>query len=191
LHLSLLQGLYPCPCLTDVLLPSYKGFRSMDEEARDKRRPTPSFCEELLPPTPLEVRCILTPIWMANPLPEGGEWGRLGEGFGAVAPATPPRWAASCRHPRVCLLTLAPACIGHNPVLLCLPLCTKNMTLQRGASWMMELVLGRLSLKLEIIPPAPELQCDDPVSVSSSHVLTGDQTSVLGNSSLLPIQRWV
>lgn len=56
---------------------------------------------------------------------------------------------------------------------------------------MMELVLGRLSLKLEIIPPAPELQCDDPVSVSSSHVLTGDQTSVLGNSSLLPIQRWV
>lgn len=53
----------------------------------------------------------------------------------------------------------------------------------------MELVLGRLSLKPEIIPPAPELQCDDPVSVSSSHVLTGDQTSVLGNSSLLPIQR--
>lgn len=50
---------------------------------------------------------------------------------------------------------------------------------------------GRLSLKPEIIPPAPELQCDDPVSVSSSHVLTGDQTSVLGNSSLLPIQRWV
>lgn len=93
--------------------------------------------------------------------------GKADSQSGATEPLMPPRWAASCRPPRVCLLTFAPTCIGHNPVLLCLPLCMENMTLQTRASWTMKLDLGRRSLKPEIIPSAPELQCDDPVSVSS------------------------
>lgn len=55
----------------------------MDKEARDKRRPAPFFWEELSNLSPWEVRWIWHPIWMANPLPEGGEWGIVGEGLGA------------------------------------------------------------------------------------------------------------
>lgn len=84
---------------------------------------------------------------------------------GAMEPLMPPRWGTSHRPPRVYLLTFALTSTGHKPILLCLALCMQNMTLQTQASWTMELVLGRLSLKPEIIPPAPERQRDDPVSV--------------------------
>lgn len=50
----------------------------------------------------------------------------------------------------------------------------------------MELALGRLSLKPEIIPPAPELQSDELVSVPSPRCLQ----EIKHLSSLLSIQEW-